>query len=328
MYLLEHAMLNLGKNKGRNMLLLGITFAIITAIVVALSIFNATNLVIEETRTSLQSAVRIVPQMQTLGETGGTGGGQMITGQAAQNQATFTAEQFSDFANSDFVLGWDLQDTPRGTDAVFYLVSPLLLSDFEAELREKGLPENYAVRTDEAAFASIVAPVESLQSLAITFLAVVVVLGGVIMALLSVIAIRERKYEIGVLRAMGLKKRKVAFVIWAENVIITGFCFVLGMAAGNFLSQPISDNILAGQILSNADGESTATTLAERLASESADALSTENFSENLQIDILINATTALQILAISLLLASLVGIISVSQITKSEPIKILMERT
>ncbi|MCL1987935.1 MAG: ABC transporter permease [Firmicutes bacterium] len=320
-FLLNHAVLNLGKNKGRNILLLGITFAIITAIVVALSIFNATNVVIDETRTSLQSAVRLVSQMQAVG--GGQNNTQMIAGN--QSQATFTAEELANFANSQFVQGWDLQESPRGTEGIFYLVNPAMLADFEAELRSKGLPENYAVRTDEAAFASIVAPVESLQNLAMTFLVVVVALGAVIMALLSVIAIRERKYEIGVLRAMGLKKQKVAFIIWAETVIITAICFVLGLTAGNFLSQPISDNILAGQ-LSNA--EITATTLAERIANESANGGETPNISGNLQVDIAINFVTAAQILAISLLLASLVGIISVSQITKSEPIKILMERT
>ena len=63
MYVIEHALLNLAKNKGRNILLAVIIFAIITATVVALAIFNTAGIVIEETKTALQCAVRIAPNM-------------------------------------------------------------------------------------------------------------------------------------------------------------------------------------------------------------------------------------------------------------------------
>jgi len=45
------------------------------------------------------------------------------------------------------------------------------------------------------------------------------------------------------------------------------------------------------------------------------------------QINIALDGVTALQILGVSLLLATLAGAVSVSRITKYEPIKILMER-
>jgi len=61
MYVIEHALLNLGKNKGRNILLGVIIFVIITAATIALTIFNTTEIVIGETEDAMNSAVRVVP---------------------------------------------------------------------------------------------------------------------------------------------------------------------------------------------------------------------------------------------------------------------------
>ena len=113
------------------------------------------------------------------------------------------------------------------------------------------------------------------------------------MILLSVIAIRERKYEIGVLRAMGLKKQKVALCLWIETIAITFVCFIAGIFAGTALANPVSNALWTG------DGP----------------------------IRIGLDAITVLQIFGVSMLLASIAGAVSVSRITKYEPIKILMER-
>ena len=336
MYAIEHALLSIGKNKGRNILLGVIIFAIITAIVVALAIFNTTGVVIEDTRAAIMSAVRIQPTQRvpernrvaegdvsggnTLSTQAAGGAGQAITGGGGGQESLLTLELHQYFAESPYITGVDIGEGSRGIEAVYYLTHPDMLTAFEADLRSRGLPEGYAVRADETAFASIVGPIESLQSLSFTFLMIILVLGAVIMVLLSAIAIRERKYEIGVLRAMGMKKQKVALGLWAEIIVITCICFVIGMGVGSVLSQPVSDAILAGQVQTNDTG---VTTLADRLAG--ADDVARQ---ETATVDVSINAITALQIFGISILLASIAGIISVSRITKSEPIKILMERT
>ena len=313
MFVIEHALLNLGKNKGRNILLGVIIFAIITATVVALAIYNTTKIVLDETRAALQSAVRAAPQRQTVGSGGAISAG------GGRQEAAVSLDQYLSFAESEFLDGSDIKESNRnadGVDAVYYLKQPDMLAAFEMELRSKGLPDDYTVRTDESAFESLAGPVESLQNLALTFLIIVLVLGAVIMLLLSAIAIRERKYEIGVLRAMGMKKKKVALGLWTEIIVITCVCFALGMGAGTMLSQPVSDAIMTGQAQSADTGS---TSLADRLSG--TDSPTSE------KIDISVNGVTTLQILGFSILLASIAGIVSVSRITKCEPIKILMER-
>ena len=309
MYVIEYALLNLVKNKGRNILLGVIIFTIITATVVAMAIFNTSKTAIEETRAALQSAVRITPQRQTVG------GGAVAPGESRQNEG-LSLEQYQLFAASEYLDGANIVPGNRGYDAVYYLKRPDMLSAFEAEVRNKGLPNDYNVRTDVSAFESVAGPVESLNNLALTFLIIVLVLGAVIMILMSVIAIRERKYEIGVLRAMGMRKNKVALGLWVEIIVITCICFVLGMGLGTVLSQPVSDAIMTGQARSPDTGS---TSLADRL--NEAEAKQAENIS------IIIDAVTALEIFAVAVLLASIAGIVSISRITKYEPIKILIQR-
>jgi len=311
-YVIEHALLNLGKNKGRNILLGVIIFAIITATVMALAIYNTANASIEETRTALQCAVRVAPGTRT------SGGNQQIIGGGAR-EASLTLEQYLSFAESDYLDGSEIKEGGRnadGVDAVYYLKRPDMLADFEAELRGKGLPEGYAARTDESSLERMAGSIESLRSLSLTFLVIVLALGAIIMVLLSAIAIRERKFEIGVLRAMGMKKKKVALTLWTEIIAITCICFALGMGAGAVLSQPVSDAIMVGQAESSDTGS---TSLADRLNPTDT------NHSETINVSV--SGVTALEIFGIAILLASIAGVISVSRITKSEPIKILMER-
>lgn len=214
----------------------------------------------------------------------------------------------------------------------FYLKAPSMLEAYTAELRAKGLPEVFDVTTDTATYEAIVTPVENLTGIAVTFMLVVLVFGGIIIALLSSIAIRERKYEIGVLRAMGLKKGKVAFGLWSEMLMVTLCCLILGLSIGPLAAQPVTDLLLDKQVEAAKSAQSQPPSggfggrggMMNTMMFGGQAAVSAEPLSE---IDLSLGWNTAAQIAGISLLLASLAALIAISRITKYEPIKILMER-
>jgi putative ABC transport system permease protein len=214
-------------------------------------------------------------------------------------------------------------------DATFYLHDPSMLYDFEAELRTLGLDEHYTVSVDEAGFNSVVGPVEGLRNVSLTFMFIVLAFGAVLLVLLSSIAVRERKYEIGVLRAMGMKKKKVAFGFWAEMMMITLLCLIIGLGAGTVLAQPISDTLLAGQIeIARETAAQTAPAGQGGITIIGGTTASTQPAHVPLEtIDISVGINTVLQIAAIALLLATLASVVSIAKVTKYEPIKILMER-
>ena len=218
-----------------------------------------------------------------------------------------------------------LQENDGGiiVNAVYYLREPGLLPYFDAELRSLGLHSLFTVTTDEAEYNALLQPILGLRDITLTFMIIVLALGGIVLALLSSIAIRERKYEIGVLRAMGMKKKKVAFGLWAEMLVITGICLVIGLSVGTVVAQPISDTLLAAQVESiNEQADDTPLAMHGRFVAASASPV--EPLSE---LTVTLGVRTALEIIGISLVLATLAGLVSILKITKYEPIKILQER-
>ena len=206
--------------------------------------------------------------------------------------------------------------------ARYYLKHPSYLKAFEQELREKGLHGIFDVTTDEHLYNAIVGPVEGMRGIVMTFMIVVLILGAIILMLLSSIAIRERKYEIGVLRAMGMKKAKVALGLWSEMIVITAVCLIIGIFAGSLAAQPISTHLLEQQ------AENVQNIQDNVFVGQATAGLSrVVNDDPITEIDVSLGIDTILQLMLISLLLASAAGFAAISRITKYEPIKILMER-
>ena len=209
-------------------------------------------------------------------------------------------------------------------NAEYELKSPELVGVFEEELRKKGLPAVYHVGTDEAGYNKIVAPVEGLSRISVTFLWVVLIVGGVILLFITAMAIRERKYEIGVLRAMGMKKLKVAVMLVAETLIITVICLAAGLGLGGALSQPVADTLIAGQVeAAQSEQEQGGINISGSINMGDAES----DVTPLSKIDVSMTPEAILQIVLIAVILALLSSVSGVVFITKYEPMKILSER-
>lgn len=209
-------------------------------------------------------------------------------------------------------------------NAEYELKSPDVIKDFENEMREKGLPEIYNVKTDEASYQKIVAPVEGLSNISMTFMWVILAVGGMILLFVTSMAIRERKYEIGVLRAMGLKKAKITVMLISEMLMITSICLVVGIGIGNTLSQPIADTLIAGQIEAMENKQQPGMNFTNGSLSIGMNDSDVEPLQS---IDVTLSLEAILQIVLIALALALLSSATGVIFITKYEPMKILSER-
>lgn len=74
---------------------------------------------------------------------------------------------------------------------------------FQEEVRTLGLDDSYTVSSsDVSAYENSMVPLNTLSTMAGYFLIVILVIGAVILIVLNIFNIRERKYEIGVLTAM------------------------------------------------------------------------------------------------------------------------------
>ena len=97
-------------------------------------------------------------------------------------------------------------------------------------------------------YESSLVPLNNLSKFALTLLIVVLAVGGVVLVVITLLNVRERKYEIGVLAAIGVNKVKVAAQFTLELLIVTMIGLALGACAGAVASVPVSNQLLASQI--------------------------------------------------------------------------------
>ena len=214
--------------------------------------------------------------------------------------------------------------------AEYFLRNPDYLEAFEAEVRAKGLPDSYIVSINQVAFDRVTGPMLSMQSAVMTFSIVILALGAIVLALISFLVVRERKYEVGVLRAIGMKKGKVAFGFITEVVAITMLCLVIGLGAGVAIAQPIANNLLESRV-ATAEARSEElghdTTIAVVMWGGQMQTESQAGYRPESEITVGLGGDVILQVIIITLGLAALSGIIGVLVTTRYEPLKILRER-
>ena len=127
---------------------------------------------------------------------------------------------------------------------------------FEEEVRTLGLSESYTVSSkDITEYENSLTPLNTLSDMAGWFLLVIVLLGGIILMVLNIFSIRERKYEIGVLTAMGMKKSKVALQFLCEIFVVTMLAVSLGAGVGAVSSVPVTNALLENQVASQEQQE-------------------------------------------------------------------------
>ncbi|MDR0885293.1 MAG: ABC transporter permease [Clostridiales Family XIII bacterium] len=210
--------------------------------------------------------------------------------------------------------------------AAFSLKNPDDLKAFTAQLQKKGLPSYYKVATDEAGYKAVVGPVENMKKVTTTFMIVVLILGAIILLLISTLAIRERKYEIGVLRAMGMKKGKVGIGFVTEMIALTFACLIIGLSVSAFASQPIADSLLKNQI-QIAEEAPTGNTVSHLDFGASAGAPASDDAKPLSELSVHLDFDAAIQIILIAIMLAIVSSIMGIVYITRYEPMKILSER-
>ena len=214
---------------------------------------------------------------------------------------------------------------------------------FVTDVENMGLDDSYTVTSqDIEAYENSMTPLNTLSKLAGYFLIVILCIGAVILIVLNIFSVRERKYEIGVLTAMGMKKGRVALQFITEIFVITIIAVVIGAGVGAVRSVPVTNALLENQVASQNDqadrieqgfgrGEKTAQTpdSAENESVSPLDSLMGKNNANAYvtEISSAMNFTVVLQMLGIGVLLTVISGAVSMLFIMRYEPLKILANR-
>ena len=172
-------------------------------------------------------------------------------------QAIVTASEESSTTITDS-YGRESESKISGTLAATYtFANPDAYYAFEEEVRTLGLEDSYTVSSaDISAYENSLAPLTTLSTMAGWFLLVILIIGGVILIVLNIFNVRERKYEVGVLTAMGMKKWKVAAQFICEILVVTMLAVIIGAGIGAVSSVPVTNALLEGQVESQTNQQS------------------------------------------------------------------------
>lgn len=204
-------------------------------------------------------------------------------------------------------------------DMQFTLQNPDDLPALEKDFRKAGLPDYYKVTVNDTAYRKVSGPLQNMAKITKSFTIGIMLLGAVLLTILSILSIRERKYEVGVLRAIGMRKHQVIRNFLYESLLITGCSLLLGLGSAAFISKPVASFVLNDQKAAAVD---------ERLPySETGLQISSAKIHDVSEVHTALSSQAVLQILTISLLLGLVASTSSIIFITRFEPLKILSER-
>lgn len=133
----------------------------------------------------------------------------------------------------------------------FILTGRDVIDSFTEEVKEKGLSDFYQITTNLETIELGTKSIQNISSFAMTFLILTLIIGGVVLFVLNLINVRERKYEIGVLRTIGMKKQYVIIQFVAELFIVSFIFLLIGASVGSISSVPVSNYLLKNEITSS-----------------------------------------------------------------------------
>ncbi len=217
--------------------------------------------------------------------------------------------------------------------------------NFGEELTARGLAEYYTLSSSDINnYEAGLVPLQNLSQFAMTLLFIVLAIGGIILIVINVFNIRERKYEVGVLTAIGIKKSKVAMQFVIEILCVTLIAIVVGAGVGAAVSVPVSNNLLSVQIEQMQSQEANQETNFGRVPGGMTGGRQNIEGGRNSMLDIFrgnradvnyldqINATVnfsiLVQLIIIGIILTLISSFAAVVFVMRYEPLEILANRT
>src|SRR4051812_23117540 len=110
---------------------------------------------------------------------------------------------------------------------------------------EKKLGDTADVVSDASTSADTLSSLDNVKTIATYSLVGALVAGSVIIFLSMLMIVRERRREIGVLKAIGSSNAKISWQFVSEALTLTGMAALVGIVAGVILSNPVLDALVS-----------------------------------------------------------------------------------
>ncbi|MEC2075312.1 ABC transporter permease [Metabacillus fastidiosus] len=149
------------------------------------------------------------------------------------------------------------EDVMFGTfEAVYYLDDPLHVNAFKEEAKQSATDfDGLLLDAKDSVYKQMIGPIKNIASTSQTIVYMVSIAGAVILGLIIMLSIKERRKEMGILLSIGERKWKLIGQLLVEVLFIAVLAFGLSLTTGSKVSQVIGDNLLSNEIATAAQSK-------------------------------------------------------------------------
>lgn len=137
-------------------------------------------------------------------------------------------------------------DTTSVTSVVYTLTDSSKEKAFTKQAK-KLISSSFSLTSSSETYALLMKPMKNVQSFANKIVWIVGIAGTIILALITVLMIREGRHEIGVLMALGESKFKIVLQLFSELFAVLVLSLVIAGVAGNFVGNAVGKQLVSQQ---------------------------------------------------------------------------------
>ncbi|MCY8140655.1 ABC transporter permease [Bacillus haynesii] len=134
-------------------------------------------------------------------------------------------------------------------EAVYNMDDASNIDAFIASAKKTGIDlDTFTLDANDQLYQQMVGPIENVASFSKNVVYLVTIAGAVILSLIVMMSIRERKYEMGVLMAIGEKRWKLIGQFLTEILMIAVLAIGISALTGSLIAGQIGNQLLSQQI--------------------------------------------------------------------------------
>lgn len=167
----------------------------------------------------------------------------------ASSSSTSTGPMSVDPANTiyaSYTLANTLNSKYAGTaDSVTFNVKNPAKVSATKRAGKQLISSKYSLSTDDAAYQSVKSSMNNVESFANKIVWLVAIAGTIILALIVILMIRERRFEIGVLLSLGEARWKIVAQFFTEMLMVIVIALAIAGVGGKFVGNQLGSQLVA-----------------------------------------------------------------------------------
>ncbi|AOH54595.1 permease [Peribacillus muralis] len=239
------------------------------------------------------------------------------------NKIYVSLESLKEFSDNK-----DMKGTPIDK-AIYYLNDPEQIDAFKAAGKKTDIDfDLFKLDAHDELYKKMVGPIENMAATSKWIIYLVSITGSIILGLIIMLTIKERRKELGILLSIGEKKGKLIGQLLVEVLCVAVLAFSLSIFTGGAVSQKMGDSLLQKEITASEEQENNPGQRSGFVTT--SDALMGSDLNQDVDpidnIDVSVTSKEVMKLGGLGLLIAILSTIIPALSILRLKPKEILLK--